>query len=138
MTNQALIEDLVRICGPNGVRHRLADLMVFEADGSVDGAVETTLPLAVVLPTTADQVAGVVRVARKHNVPVVARGAGTGLSGGAVALKSGIIMSLTRMDRVLKVNLHERTALVEPGVVNLDLSTHVKDQHLFFAPDPSS
>lgn len=138
MTTPALVEDLIRICGPTGVRHHLADLMVFEADGSVDGAVKTTLPQAVVLPTSTEQVAGIVRVARKHGVPVVARGAGTGLSGGAVALESGIVISLTRMDRILQVNVHDRTALVEPGVVNLDLSTHVKNERLFFAPDPSS
>ncbi len=138
MATAALIEDLVRICGPQGVRYKPADLMVFEADGSVDGAVHTTLPEAVVLPTGVEQVAGVVRVARKYGVPVVARGAGTGLSGGAVALKSGIVISLTRMTRVLDVNTHERTALVQPGVVNLDLSSHVKPDHLFFAPDPSS
>lgn len=138
MTTAALIEDLIRICGPQGVRHKPADLMVFEADGSVDGAVKTTLPLAVALPTSTVQVARVVKAARRHGVPVVARGAGTGLSGGAVALKSGIIISLTRMNHVLEVNPLERTALVEPGVVNLDLSTHVKSQHLFFAPDPSS
>ena len=138
MSNRALIDDLVRVCGPGGVRHRLADLMVFEADGSVDGAVKTTLPQAVVLPTSTEQVAGVVKIARKHGVPVVARGAGTGLSGGAVAINSGVIISLTRMNHVLEVNLLERTALVEPGVVNLDLSIHVKHQHLFFAPDPSS
>ena len=138
MSTQALVEDLIRVCGPDGVRHRMADLLVFEADGSVDGAVETTLPQAVALPRTTEQVAGVVKVAGKHGVPVVARGAGTGLSGGAVALESGVILSLTRMDRVLEVNLHDRTALVEPGVVNLDLSTHVKSDKLFFAPDPSS
>lgn len=138
MSTSTLIEDLIRVCGPDGVRHRMADLLVFEADGSVDGAVETTLPQAVALPTSTEQVAGVVKTARKHGVPVVARGAGTGLSGGAVALESGVILSLTRMDRVLNVNLHDRTALVEPGVVNLDLSTHVKNDKLFFAPDPSS
>src|SRR5690554_5426148 len=98
MTNPALITDLTNVCGPDGVRHRMADLLVFEADGSVEGAVETTLPLAVVLPTTTEQVAGVVKVARKHGLPIVARGAGTGLSGGAVAIEPGIIISLTRMD----------------------------------------
>lgn len=138
MQNPALIQDLLNVCGAAGVRHQLADLLVFEADGSVDGAVETTLPLAVALPTSTEQVSGVVKVARKHGVPIVARGAGTGLSGGAVAIESGIILSLTRMNRVLNVNQRDRTALVEPGVVNLDLSTHVHDRRLFFAPDPSS
>lgn len=138
MNHRNLIEDLIAICGERGVRHRLADLLVYESDGSVDGAVEHTLPQAVVLPTTTEQVAGVVKAARKHGVPIVPRGAGTGLSGGAVALDGGIVISLTRMERILQVNLAERTALVEAGVINLDLSTHVKPQGLFFAPDPSS
>ena len=73
MSHPSLIEDLLQVCGPSGVRHRMADLLVYEADGSVDGAVETTLPLAVVLPTSTEQVAGAVKVARKHGVPIVAR-----------------------------------------------------------------
>lgn len=138
MTTTKLIDDLITVCGAHGVRHRLADILVFEADGSVEGSVDKALPLAICLPTTTEQVAGCVRVARKHGVPVVARGAGTGLSGGAVPLSPGIILSLTRMDKILQVNLQERTALVEPGLINLDLSTHVKSDRFFFAPDPSS
>lgn len=138
MTNTPLVNDLIRVCGEAGVRYRRADLLVFEADGSVDGAVDKVLPLAICLPTSTDQVAGCVKVARKYGVPVIARGAGTGLSGGAVPLAEGIIISLTRMDRILDVNLAERTALVEPGLINLDLSTHIKADRFFFAPDPSS
>ncbi len=114
------------------------DLLVYEYDGSVDGAVDTAAPTAVVLPQSTDQVSAIVKLAKRANLPVVARGAGTGLSGGAVAQRGGIIVSLTRMDRVLDVNLIDRTALVEPGVINLELSEGVKDQGLFFAPDPSS
>ncbi|MCO5217718.1 MAG: FAD-binding protein [Thermomicrobiales bacterium] len=138
MPTSPLINDLIRVCGELGVRYRPADILVFEADGSPDGAPEKVLPLAICLPTTTEQVAGCVRVARRHGVPVIARGAGTGLSGGAVPLAAGIVISLTRMDRVLEVNAAERTALVEPGVINLELSTFVKPQKLFFAPDPSS
>lgn len=138
MSSLALVNDLIAICGEDAVKHRIADLLVYEADGSVDGAVEHTLPLAVVLPTSAEQVSGVVKVARKHGVSIVPRGAGTGLSGGAVALEQGVVISLARMEKILQVNTAERTALVETGVINLDLSTHVKPVNLFFAPDPSS
>ncbi|CAN5824372.1 FAD-linked oxidase C-terminal domain-containing protein [soil metagenome] len=138
MDRQYLLKELERIVGIDGVRHRPVDLMVYEYDGSVDGAVDTAAPTAVVLPRSTDQVAAIVRLAKRAGLPVVARGAGTGLSGGAVAQNGGIIVSLTRMDRVLEVNALDRTALVEPGVINLELSDGVKGQGLFFAPDPSS
>ncbi|HEV2128502.1 MAG TPA: FAD-linked oxidase C-terminal domain-containing protein [Thermomicrobiales bacterium] len=138
MDRQHFISELESICGAANVRSRPADLLVYEYDGSVDGAVETERPLAVVLPISTDQVAAVVRLAHRHGVPVVARGAGTGLSGGAVARGGGVIIALTRMERVLRVDPVSRTALVEPGVINLELSQTVAGEQLFFAPDPSS
>lgn len=138
MERQRIIDELERVVGPEAVRHRPVDLMVYEYDGSVDGAVDTAAPMAAVLPTTTEQVAGVVQVARAAGVPIVARGAGTGLSGGAVAQQGGIIVSLTRMDRILEVDPIDRVAMVQPGVINLELSQHVHDQGMFFAPDPSS
>jgi len=138
MDQAKLLDELQRIVGSGFVRHRPIDLMVYEYDGSVDGAVDTARPLAVVLPKTTEQVAAVVRAAYKAGLPVVARGAGTGLSGGAVAQQGGIIIALTRMDRIIEVSRTDRTALVEPGVINLELSEDVKELGLFFAPDPSS
>lgn len=138
MDRNHFISELQRICGQHSVRSDAAELLVYEYDGSVDGAVDTERPLAVVLPTTTEQVAAVVSLAHRHGVPVVARGAGTGLSGGAVARGGGIIIALTRMDRVVNVDPVSRTALVEPGVINLELSQSVGGQGLFFAPDPSS
>jgi glycolate oxidase len=138
MDHPALIERLQRIVGPQGVFYRPADLLVYEYDGSVDGAVETARPLAVVLPTTAEQVAEVVRLAAAEGLPVVPRGAGTGLSGGAVAQRGGIIIALTRMNRILEIDREDRVALVEPGVINLELSEFVQPDGYFFAPDPSS
>ncbi|HYH13034.1 MAG TPA: FAD-binding protein, partial [Thermomicrobiales bacterium] len=138
MDRQHFIAELRRICGEASVRSDPADLLVYEYDGSVDGAVDTERPLAVVLPTTTEQVSAVVRLASSHSVPVVARGAGTGLSGGAVARGGGIIVALTRMERTLRVDPVSRTALVEPGVINLELSQSVSGQGMFFAPDPSS
>lgn len=132
------ITELERLCGQGNVKSDSADLLVYEYDGSVDGAVDTERPLAVVLPTDTDQVAAVVKLAHGQGVPVVARGAGTGLSGGAVARGGGIIIALTRMDRTLQIDPVSRTALVEPGVINLELSQSVANDGMFFAPDPSS
>ena len=138
MNRASITERLERIVGPGGVFHRPADLLVYEYDGSVDGAVETARPTAVVLPTTAEQVAEVVRLAAAEGLPVVPRGAGTGLSGGAVAQSGGIIIALTRMNRILEIDREDRVALVEPGVINLELTEAVQPDGYFFAPDPSS
>lgn len=138
MDQQSVLYELERIVGPEGIRHRPVDLLVYEYDGSVDGAVDTASPMAVVLPTSTAQVSAVVKIAKRAGLPVVARGAGTGLSGGAVAQTGGIIISLTRMERILDVNPLDRTALVQPGVINLELSQFTESQGFFFAPDPSS
>ena len=138
MTANQLIRCLEAIVGQRHVFHRAADLMVYEYDGSVEGAVDISRPLAVVMPRTTDEVARVVREATAAGLPVTARGAGTGLSGGAVARGGGIIVSLSRMDRVLEVDPLDQTALVEPGVVNLELSELTIPSGFFFAPDPSS
>ena len=138
MDRAALIDRLEAIVGPTGVFHRPADLLVYEYDGSVDGAVDTAAPAAVTLPTTTAQVAAIVKLARDAGLPVTARGAGTGLSGGAVAQRGGIIIALTRMDRIIEIDPQDRTALVEPGVINLELSETTAAQGYFFAPDPSS
>jgi len=84
------------------------------------------------------QVAEVVRIARANNLPIVPRGAGTGLSGGSVAQSGGVVIALTRMAKILEVDYDNRIALVEPGVINLELSDWVKPGGYFFAPDPSS
>ncbi|CAN5700123.1 FAD-linked oxidase C-terminal domain-containing protein [soil metagenome] len=138
MSQSQLIDQLQRIVGPGNVVHQLTDLMVFEYDGSVDAAIESARPVAVVLPDTSEQVVDIVRLAKAHDLPVVPRGAGTGLSGGSVAQRGGIVIATTRMQRILEVDLENRTALVEPGVINLELSDFVQPDGYFFAPDPSS
>ena len=134
MTASGLIDGLKAIVGDMYVVHEHHDLLVFEYDGSVDRA----LPLAVVLPATTDEVSGVVKTARRHGVPIIARGAGTGLSGGAIAHQGGIVVALTRMTRILEIDVQNRMAVVEPGVVNIDLTHAVSRHGLYFAPDPSS
>jgi glycolate oxidase len=138
MNQTTLIERLIQIVGPEGVFHQPSDLIVYEYDGSVDGAVETARPAAVTLPTTTEQVSAIVKLAREAKLPVVPRGAGTGLSGGAVAQQGGIIIALTRMTNILEIDPIDRTALVEPGVINLELSEATLSSGFFFAPDPSS
>jgi glycolate oxidase len=109
-------------------------MLVFEYDATI----ERGAPQAVVFPDNTDEVAAAVRIARRYDLPVVPRGAGTGLSGGAVAAVGGVLIVLTRMNRILEVDVANRTALVEPGVVNLDLSRAIAADGLFYAPDPSS
>jgi glycolate oxidase len=138
MDRATLIQRLQAVCGESGVVHTSSDLMVYEYDGSVDGSVETASPIAVTLPTSTEQVAAIVRLANQAGLPVTARGAGTGLSGGAVTQDGGIIIALTRMDRILEIDREDRTALVEPGVINLELSETTTPLGMFFAPDPSS
>ena len=134
MSNSDLIRELVEIVGAPNVVHKPEDLIVFEYDGSVDRA----LPTVVVLPRTTEEVSGVVKTAGKHGVPVVARGAGTGLSGGAIAEHGGIVVALTRMTSILEIDEVNRLAVVEPGVVNIDLTAAASKYGLYYAPDPSS
>ena len=129
-----VIQDLKAIVGDSDVVHAPEDLIVFEQDGSVDRG----MPVAVVHPATTEQVSGVMKAARRHSLPIVARGAGTGLSGGAIAEQGAILMALTRMTKVLEIDPDNRLAVVEPGVVNLDISHAASRYGLYFAPDPSS
>jgi glycolate oxidase len=128
------IEQLRKIVGRESVIDSANDLRIFERDASIEGA----LPDAVVLASTTKQVAGVIKVAAKHRIPVVPRGAGTGLSGGAVTIRGGIALQLTRMRRIIEIDTVAQTALVEPGVVNQELSLAAASHGLFYAPDPSS
>ncbi len=129
-----LAADLAESLGPSRVRSHPLELHVFGKDAGV-----TRGPVAAVaFPETAEEVAGCVRIGRAHGVPVIARGAGTGLSGGAVPTDPALLVVLTRMNRIEEVDAESRTAWVGPGVVNLDLSHEVAAHALYYAPDPSS
>jgi glycolate oxidase len=130
----SLLDELRRTVGRDHVIASADDLRIFERDASIEGAV----PDAVVLPATTEQVAAVIKLAAKHKVPVVPRGAGTGLSGGAVTIRGGIALQVTRMRRILEIDPIAQTATVEPGVVNQELSLAAASHKLFYAPDPSS
>jgi len=129
-----LVHDLETLLGKNGVLSRPADLTLYEYDGGVDKA----QPDAVVFPKTTDDVVALVRMARRANLAIVGRGAGTGLSGGAIARAGGIMISFARMNRILEMDIENERAVVQPGVVNLDISLAAAPFGYFYAPDPSS
>ncbi|MCC6859172.1 MAG: FAD-binding protein [Bryobacterales bacterium] len=127
-------EKLVRRMGPRGYLDRPEDLKLYEYDGSVDKA----LPDLVVFPRSTEDVVAIVRIAAEYGVPVTGRGAGTGLSGGSIPRLGGVVVGFSRMNRILEIDLENERAVVEPGVVNLDLTLAVQDRSYFYAPDPSS
>jgi glycolate oxidase len=126
--------ELEVIVGTGNVLWRDYDLMLYEYDGSIDKA----RPEAVVFPTTARQVAELARLCVREGKPFTARGAGTGLSGGAVPVDGGILIGFSKMDRIVEVDVDSLRAVVEPGVVNLHLTHEVAPVGLHFVPDPSS
>ena len=134
MSLPAVIAELRRIAGPDAVLHRPEDLMLYEYDAGV----RKSTPGAVVFPQNAQQVSQIMRAASAEHIPVVGRGAGTGLSGGAISRQGGIVIVFSRMNRVLEVDAENLRAVVQPGVVNLQLSEYVSHLGLYFAPDPSS
>jgi glycolate oxidase len=127
-----------RLAAAIGAAHVLtdpADLLVYEADGLTHGRAR---PALVVLPASTDDVVAVVRIAREAGIPLVPRGAGTGLSGGARPVDGCAVVSLSRMRRIVEVDLANGWIRVEPGVVNLDVTRAVQGAGLYYAPDPSS
>jgi glycolate oxidase len=129
-----LIDELTTLLGSERVRHHPLDLAVFSKDAGVTrGNV-----IAAVLPETVQEVSAVIRIARRYDTPIVPRGAGTGLAGGAVPVKPGLLVVLTKLNEISDVDEIGRTAWVGPGVINLDLSNHLESIGLHFAPDPSS
>ncbi len=129
-----LLHDLKSVLGPEAVLHRPEELMLYEYDGSV----EIARPNCVVFPRTTADVLAIVKLANQYQTPLVGRGAGTGLSGGALARKGGILTVFSRMNRILEIDIENQRATVQPGVVNSDLSAAVAHAGLHFAPDPSS
>jgi glycolate oxidase len=127
-------EELRRAVGREHVITAHDDLRIFERDASIEGA----LPDAIVLPANTAEVAAAMRIAARRGVYIVPRGAGTGLSGGAVTIRGGIALQMTRMRRILEIDPVAQTAIVEPGVVNQELSLAAASHRLFYAPDPSS
>src|SRR5262245_58507846 len=130
-----LIERLRAIVGPANVLASPSDLLVYECDGFT---IEKNKPDVVAFPTSTGQIAAIVKACNELNVPFLPRGAGTSLAGGCLPVGGGVMIALTRMKRILEVNTRDRYAVVEPGLVNLWLSNHIKPQGWHYAPDPSS
>jgi glycolate dehydrogenase FAD-linked subunit len=129
------LDELRALLGDEGVLSSFAARFTYEADALV---LEKALPDVVVLPRSTDEVAAVVRWAAARNLPVTPRGAGTGLAGGATPERGGVVLSLNRMDRVLRVDPERMLAWVQPGLVNLWLSQQLAAHRLYYAPDPAS
>ena len=134
MTRGELISALRATVGDRFVLIEKEDVIVYEQDGSIF----QVMPEIVALPSNVEQVSTVVKLAKQANVPIVPRGSGTGLAGGAVPAEGGIVLSLARLNRILKIDLENRIAVVEPGVINVDVTKAVAKDGLFYAPDPSS
>lgn len=135
MQRDVLAQELKAIVGSDGVISAADELVVYETDGL---SVFKHLPDLVVFPRSTDEVAAVVKILRRHGLPIIPRGAGTGLSGGALAEQGGVLVTTTRMKRILEIDIRNRCALVEAGVVNIHITNAVKQWHYHFAPDPSS
>jgi glycolate oxidase len=131
----ALVTELQRALGGEHVITEPEQLRVYECDGLTG---HRAVPELVVLPGSTEDVQTVLRACSRERVPFVARGAGTGLSGGATPMAGGVVVSLARMNRILEIDLESLRVVVEPGVANLDVSAAVVDAGLFYAPDPSS
>src|SRR5579864_6478043 len=130
-----LIDRLRAIVGREGILTSPSELLVYECDGFT---IEKNKPDVVVFPTATEQVVQIVQACNAADVPFLPRGAGTSLAGGCLPVGGGVMLALTRMKRILEVNLRDRYAVVEPGVVNLWLTNHLKPHGYHFAPDPSS
>lgn len=131
----SVVDQLRRIVGTDGVLSASSDLLVYECDGFV---IEKNSPDIVVFPKTTEQVSKIVKVCSEADVPFLPRGAGTSLAGGCLPVGGGVMIVLTRMKEIVEINLRDRYAVVEPGVVNVWLTNRLKGTGYHYAPDPSS
>lgn len=135
MDRERVVRRMWEILGPDGVIAEREQLRTYECDGLASYRV---IPALVVLPETAEEVQGAVRVCFEEGVPFVARGSGTGLSGGALPVEEGVLIVLARMRRILEVDIPNQRVVVEPGVINLWVTEEVTPHGYYYAPDPSS
>ena len=135
MTQAELIAALASALGPENVLHRPGELRAYDADGYV---AQRHPPRAVVFPESTEQVSRAVKILHDAGVPFLPRGAGTGLSGGATPTRGEVVLSLARMDKLLRIDYENQRAVVQPGFINLQLSRQVAGRGFYYAPDPSS
>ncbi|WP_263707518.1 FAD-binding oxidoreductase [Shouchella tritolerans] len=135
-TNDPHILNLAKLVdGRKSILYLKEDLIAYDCDGFT---IHKHLPKAVVFPKNTEEVAKIVKYCASHDLPFLARGAGTGLSGGAIPINGEVIISMVRMKRLISVDLENRRAVVEPGYVNLKLTNTIADKGYYYAPDPSS
>jgi glycolate oxidase len=134
MDDKALIDRLKEIVGPDYVLSSEMDLILYGYDASLQKA----KPDVIVLPDSTEEVSKVVALAHKEKVPILARGSGTNLTGGTIPIKGGIIVHLSRMDRILEIDIPNRRVTVEPGVITLDLQNLMLEKGFVYQPDPAS
>lgn len=134
----AAVAELQRHLGPENVLTTEADIVCYSFDSSFLGQLHEYRPDAVVRPGSTGEVAAVMRLAGTNRIPVTPRGAGTAQTGGAVAVRGGIVMDLSRLARVIEVDTDNLQVLVEPGIVHADLNAHLAKFGFFFPPDPGS
>ncbi len=132
---ERIAKEFARIVGEDGVVVDAGELRVYETDGLT---VFKAMPDVVVLPRSAEQVAEVVKVCHREKIPFVARGAGTGLSGGALPVEGGVLIGMNRMNRILEIDCENQRAVVEPGMVNVWLTNALAPQGYYYSPDPAS
>ncbi len=130
-----LVEELRAIVGTPGLITEPEQLHTYECDGLTNFRV---MPAVVVLPASSQQVQEVVRLCHRERIPFVARGSGTGLSGGALPMENGVLISLARLNHILEVDIANSRVTVEPGVLNASVTQRVAADGFFYAPDPSS
>jgi glycolate oxidase len=134
MNREELIQFLRGLLGQEWVLTSETDRAAYGYDGSLHGG----LPDVIVLPKTTDQISAVVSLASRERIPVVARGSGTNLSGGSIPLRGGIVIHFSRMNKILEIDIENQRAVVEAGVINLDLQNALSPYGFYFAPDPAS
>ena len=132
--NSNVLNELRRIVGDRYVLNEQEDLIIYASDSTMFDY----CPDAVVQPATREEVVAIVKLAARNNIPVTGRGAGTCLSGGAIALKGGIIVDMVRMNRIRSIDAANKVAIVEPGVITFELASQAAKQGLLYPPDPSS
>ena len=133
---EELLEKFREIVGDDGILHNAQELLVYECDGYV---IEKKTPDVVLLPTSTEQVVSIVKLCNEFEASFVPRGAGTSLAGGCLPIGGGVMIALTRMRRILEVNLRDRYAVVEPGLVNIHLTQHLlQGPHEHWPPPDNS